>query len=58
MKLVANMLIFIALTSVVVGVVTKFFGVCIMFPGVKPISFIVVANTFLLLALVLKLANE
>ena len=58
MKLVANLLILIALGSIVVGVVAKFLGVVLFFPDVRPSSFVLIANTFLLLALVLKLANE
>lgn len=58
MKILANLLIFIALTCVVIGVIAKFCGLIILFPGMRPVSFIVFANTFLLLALVLKLGNE
>jgi len=58
MKLVANLLIVIALGSVVTGVLTKFLGVTIIFPDIRPVSYVIIANTFLLLALILKTANE
>ena len=58
MKLVANLLILMALVSIVVGVITKFCGIIILFPDIAAMSYIHIANTFLLLALVLKLASE
>ena len=58
MKLVANLLIMLALGLVVIGILTRFLGITILFPDINPISYIIIANTFLLLALILKIANE
>jgi len=58
MKLLANLFILLALVCIFIGVVAKFCGFIVLFPDVAPISYIIVANTLLLLALVLKLANE
>ena len=58
MRLVANLLILMALFCAVVGIASRFLNIIIIFPDIRPLSFITVANTFLLLALVMKLANE
>ena len=58
MKLVANVLIMMGLSCMVIAVFSGFLNVPMLFPAAKPISFVTVANTCLLLALVLKLANE
>lgn len=58
MKILANLFIFISMILIVVGVCTKFFDMVILFPSVKPLSYILVANTCLLIALILKLAND
>ena len=58
LKLVANLLIMMALSCMVIGVFSGFLRVPMLFPAAEPISFVIVANTCLLLALVLKLANE
>ena len=59
LKLVANLFILIALVSIIIGVCAKYgTGGIVLFPDIRPISFVIIANTFLLLALVLKLANE
>lgn len=58
MKILPNLLMLMGLISFAVGVCTKFFGLLIMFPEVSPISYVVVANFFILLALTLKFANK
>ena len=58
MKLLIRLFIFMGLALMVIGVATKFFDTTILFAGVKPVSYIVFANTCFLIALILKLAND
>lgn len=58
LKLVANLFILIAMVLLVIAFISRFFNIVILFPDIKPISHIVFANTCLLIALVLKLAND
>jgi hypothetical protein len=58
MKLVPNLFIMFALLSMLVAVVQKFYGISLMFSEVDSISYVIFANTCLLLALVLKLAKD
>ena len=58
MKLLANLLIAMGLGSFIIGVSAKFCGTIIFIQNPSPIAFVVVGNAFLLLALILKLAND
>jgi len=58
MRILPNLLMLMGLASFGIGVCTKFFSLLIMFPEVSPISYVVVGNFFLLLALILKFANK
>lgn len=58
MKLLANLFIFIAMALIVIGVISKFFNTVVIFSNASPMAHIVFANTCLLIALVLKLAND
>lgn len=58
MKMVPNLLIAVGLLLLVVAGVSKFFNTVVLFPGVKLTSHLVVANTCLLLAIIMKLENK
>jgi hypothetical protein len=58
MKLLIRLFIFMGLASVVIGFFQKFFHTVIVFNNVTPLAHLVFANTCLLLALILKLAND
>lgn len=58
LKMVANLFIGIAMALLVVAFISKFFNTVVLFHNVSPQSHILFANTCLLLALILKLAND
>ncbi len=58
MKLVATLLIAMGLGCFIIGVASKFCGIILFVSNPSPIAFVVVGNTFLLLALILKVAND
>ena len=58
MKLLIRLFVFIGLASLIVGFVQKFFGIVVVFDNIKPSSHVLFANTSVLIALVLKLAND
>ena len=58
MKLLVQLFIFIGLVSLVVGFIEKFFMITVLFPNIKPLSHLVFANSCMLIALVLKIAND
>lgn len=58
MKLLANLFIFVAMALICVGMAQRFLNMPIIFVTINPLSHIVLANTFLLIALILKLAND
>ncbi|NQT06016.1 MAG: hypothetical protein HQ575_00580 [Candidatus Omnitrophica bacterium] len=58
MKLLPNLFILLGLALIIIGVITRFLGVIVIFPDVKPIAHVVFANTCFLIALILKLAKD
>ncbi|NQT07102.1 MAG: hypothetical protein HQ575_06135 [Candidatus Omnitrophica bacterium] len=58
MKLLPNLFILLGLVLIIIGAMTRFLGVVVIFPDVKPISHVVFANTCFLIALILKLAKD
>lgn len=58
MKILPGLLILIGLALLAIAAVAKFFGVVLLFPNVKLVSHLVLANTCFLLALILKLENK
>jgi len=58
MKIVPGLLILIGLALLAMAVVSKFFGLPMLFPQAKLVSHLVLANTCFLLALILKLENK
>lgn len=56
--LLSNLLVFMGLGAIVVGVISKFNEVVILFPQISPLAHLVFGNTCLLLVLILKLAND
>ena len=57
-KLLGNLFILIAMGALAAAVVAKFFGIVLIFPKISPLAHLVFANTCLLIALILKLAND
>ncbi len=58
MKLLANLFIFIGLALVVIGVISKFLDIVVIFSNISPLAHLIFANTCLLVALILKLASD
>lgn len=58
LKMLANLFVGIAMALLTMAFISKFFNTVVLFPNISPLSHIVFANTCLLLALILKLAND
>ncbi|MBL7069302.1 MAG: hypothetical protein ISS34_05545 [Candidatus Omnitrophica bacterium] len=58
MKILPGLLILIGLGLLAMAAAGKFLGLVLLFPNVKLVSHLVLANTCFLLALILKLENK
>ena len=58
MKLLIRLFIFMGLSVMVIGFYQKFFRTVVLFDNITPLAHLICANTFFLIALILKIAND